>query len=240
MYIVVIPSYKRAQLLKEKTMKTLIEGHVNPKNIYIFVANQEEKLEYVKIFPNIKVIVGVPGITAQRKFIINYFPENKEIVSIDDDVSALITCDGTITNIDVFFKKAFKDLHDHKLKLWGVYPTPNPFYMKGAKPVTTSLKFIIGTLHGFINDHSIKTSDIKEKEDVEYSILHYQKYKGVLRYNHVSMKTKFKNPLGGLGGIEKRFQDNKDAAEYLHEKYPEYTRIKIRKNGMYEIVLRSA
>jgi hypothetical protein len=247
-YVIAIPSYQRANILKEKTLSLLINGKINKSKIYIFVANEEEKTQYESAIPKTsynKIIVGVKGINEQRKFIMKYFPEGKHIVSIDDDVSQLLEMDEStekmlpITNIAQVFETAFKDLKKHKLYLWGLFPTPNPFYMVGQAAVTTKLRFIIATVYGFINRHDmILKSKIEEKEDVENSILHYIRDKGVIRYNRISFKTKFKNCCGGLGGIEKRFKANEEAAAYLCKTYPEYARLKVRKNGMHEVVLR--
>ena len=106
--------------------------------------------------------------------------------------------------------------------------------------VTTDLKFIIGTMYGFINRHDSSlqpSSDIKEKEDYETSILYYLKDGGVVRYNNVTIKTKF-HAEGGLGKTEGRFADNKKAAEYLAKKYPDLVSVFHRGNGMSEVRLR--
>ena len=49
--IIAIPTYNRSDVLERKTLKTLIDGHVNPKNIYIFVANDEERKKYEEAIP---------------------------------------------------------------------------------------------------------------------------------------------------------------------------------------------
>ena len=248
-YIVAIPSYNRAELLKSKTLTMLQKGDVDRKRIYVFVANEEEEAVYKKTLdPRTyhKIVVGEKGITQQRRFIVRYFPEGQAIVSVDDDVESLqrLSSDGeklvTMTDIDAFFRSAFDELRQRGLYLWGAYPTPNPFYMKGQKPVTTGLRFVIGLLHGFINRHDADlrpSLETAEKEDVHLSILAFIKDGGVLRFNHVSFKTKFKAP-GGLGKIEQRMEPNKRAAEYLAKTYPQYARVRVRKNGMYEITLR--
>jgi hypothetical protein len=247
-YIVVIPSYKRQHILQEKSLKTLIDGGVSPSKIHIFVANTEEEKEYEKAIPNSmygKIIVGVKGITKQRKFIIKYFPEGKKIVSLDDDVEGVFRAKGTtklvkIKNVDTFFKEAFQRLDKEKLYLWGIYPVSNPFFMKNN--ITTSLKFILGTMYGFINRHDPKlqpSSEIKEKEDFEQSILYFQKDGGVLRYNNITIKTKFHSD-GGLGKKTKeRFESNEHAAQYLAKKYPDIVTVFHRENGMAEVRLRN-
>ena len=57
--------------------------------------------------------------------------------------------------------------------MWGVWLFDNPFF--GSKGVTTSFKFIGGTLQGVINN--IASREIKctidHFEDIEFTILHY-------------------------------------------------------------------
>lgn len=244
-YVVAIPSYKRVDILRKKTLAMLEKGGVSLSRVYVFVANDTEANMYRVIDNKIKIIVGRLGITEQRKFIRNYFPPGTNIVSIDDDVEYLMKMDPKtekmvrFSDVHSFFEEAFKKVKNEKLGLWGIFPTPNPFYMKGQKETSTSLKFVIGTLYGFVNSHGdITLGNIEEKEDVETTIQYYMRDGGVLRYNHIAFKTRFKNPNGGLGGVEQRLHANQVAAEYLAVKYPGCTRIKVRKNGMYEIVLR--
>jgi hypothetical protein len=242
-YVVAIPSYKRQNELINKSLKTLKAGGVSANRIHIFVANNEERDIYEKEVPKElygKIVVGVKGITAQRKFIVKYFPENKYIVSIDDDVEQIEKMDGPtklvkIKNVDKFFRDGYDALKKHGLYIWGIYPVRNPFFMKPK--VSTDLKFIIGVLRGFINRHSkdLEPSEGAEtKEDYEQSILYFKKYGGVLRYNNVTTKTKFNAP-GGLG--TDRHERNKSAAEYLKKTYSDLITIFHRKNGMTEVRL---
>ena len=48
-YKIAIPSYKRTETLKNKTLKLLHKYNISPKNIYIFVANSKEKTNYHKV-----------------------------------------------------------------------------------------------------------------------------------------------------------------------------------------------
>ena len=238
-YVVAIPSYKREDVLPLKTLKTWIDGKVDPKCIHIFVANEAEKKKYETI-PRQKygaIIVGKLGISNQRRFIIDYFPEKTHIVSIDDDVEGLFELSGEklsrVINVDKFYQNAFSQLEKEKLFIWGIYPVHNPFFMKNK--VTTDLRFILGTMYGFINRHCMKPSlECKEKEDVELSIKYYLKDGGVLRFNQMTVKTKF-HSKGGLGEKSDRFKDNQYSAEYLKKKYPDLVTIFHRKNGMAEI-----
>jgi len=244
-YVVAIPSYNRSLIISKKTLKTLKDGNINHNNIYIFVANKDEYDNYKKEIPKElygKIIVGNLGITNQRIFIKNYFKEGENIVSIDDDIEGLYKMKGMsalskINNLDSFFKLAFERLKNEKLFIWGIYPVRNPYFMQNN--ITTKLKFIIGALYGFINR---KTKDLEpklnleSKGDYELSILYYKKDGGVLRYNNITVKTKFL-AKGGLGEIEQRFGKNKKSAEYLQKTYPDIVTIFHRKNGMTEIRL---
>ena len=248
MYKVAIPSYKRADALKKKTLETLKKGKVPASNIYIFVANKDEQKIYEEAIPqNLyhKIVVGIKGIANQRIFIRNYFKEGEHVVSMDDDVESVLKLVGEkfkpVTNLNTFFTKSFKDLKKHNLYLWGVYPVRNEFFMKNAKePISTELKFIIGVIHGYIvrHDKSLNPSPKAEgKEDYEQAIRYFKKDGGVLRYNNITMKTKFL-AKGGLGEEKERFEINRKAAEYLQKTYPDLVTIFHRKNGMTEIRLR--
>jgi hypothetical protein len=237
MYYVAIPSYDRAESLLAKTLNTLKDIPSN--RIYIFVANESQYKIYKEVIHGYNIVIGKLGITNQRKFIKKYFKEGQCVVSIDDDVEEVNKLNGDtlnkLHNLDLFFKESFKRLKEVNLYIWGIYPVRNPFFMKHT--ITTDLKFIIGTLYGFIVRHDKDLEPIcKEKEDYEQSILYYLKDGGVLRYNNVTIKTKFK-AKGGLGLIDNRYKANKEAALYLSKTYPQFVSIFMRKE-MYEIRLR--
>jgi hypothetical protein len=247
MYIA-IPTYNRSDVLERKTLTTLLKGGIEPKQIYIFVANQKEKKIYEDAIPRDKynqMIVGKLGITNQRKFIKNYFKEGDQVVSIDDDVEGIFKLVGNKqhpvpilveTKAKPFFISAFKRLEKEGLYMWGIYPVRNPFFMK--QTVSTGLSFIIGALHGYIvrHDKSLEPNIKSEgKEDYHQSILYYLKDGGVVRFNNITIKTKFL-AKGGLG--EDRFERNRLSAEYLQSTYPTLVSIFHRKNGMTEIRLK--
>lgn len=242
-YIVAIPSYNRSDIITNKTLKTLAEGGVPANRIIIFVANKLEYQKYLGAVSNElygKIVIGKKGITNQRRFIVNYFPEGQMIVSVDDDVEGLFIKKSDkilqkIVDVHDFFKDAFEHLKKENLYIWGVYPVLNPFFMKDS--ITTDFKFIIGSIYGFINRHTktIKPSrESDQKEDVEQSIKYFIKDGGVLRYNNISFKAK-KHAPGGLGVTSDRLEANKSAAEYLQKTYPEFVTIFTRGNGMTEV-----
>ena len=245
-YIICIPTYQRYISLDTKTLKLLNQHNIDPDKIFIFVANEHEKELYehkLSMSDNKygQIIVGEKGIRNQRKFISKYFDPGQYIISMDDDVECLYIKKGDnkeiITDINVFFEYAHEQLIKYNSFLWGVYPTPNAYWMK-EDYITTDLRYAIGVCHGYINRHDeeLYPNILSEgKEDIETSILFYLKDKIIIRFNNISFKTKF-NAVGGLGRF--RFDMNKKAQEYLVNKYPNICSKKFRSNGMAEVVVK--
>ena len=74
-YTIAIPSYRRPDILKNQTLAVLDRLSVNRDNIVIFVANEEEYETYNTILNGeYQIVVGVRGISSQRKFYHNWFP----------------------------------------------------------------------------------------------------------------------------------------------------------------------
>jgi len=242
-YVVAIPTYKRYNEITTKTLPTLKRGKVDKKRIYVFVASKsEERLYREKMDPDTyhKIVVGKKGLVPQRRYISQYFPDGKKIVSMDDDVQNMIQLKRDdslkkIANLDTLFKRFFNVLDKKGLYLWGVYPVKNNLFMK--RKTTTDLRFIIGVVHGYINRHSkdlYPSMKSVSKEDIEQSILFYLKDGGIVRFNDITFTTKFNAP-GGLG--VDRFQMNKNAQEYLVKTYPGIAKAKFRPDGTPEITL---
>ena len=238
MYIVAIPTYNRSDIISSKSLTTLKEGRVDKKRIYLFVANKKEYDIYEKNVPKElyhKIIIGRLGITNQRNFIAKFFPENQYIVSMDDDVEEVLQLRGEklvkVRDLDQFFREAYHILKKEHLFLWGVYPVRNAFFMQPT--MTTDLRFVIGVLFGYIN-RPMKRPSIKSetKEDYEQTILYYFMDGGVVRFNNITIKTKF-HAEGGLG--TDRVEKNRLAAEYLKKTYPDIITIFHRKTGMPEV-----
>lgn len=241
-YVIAIPTYNRVKEVTNKSLNTLREAGIPKNRIHLFVANQQQYKLYEENVPkNLygKIIIGKKGITNQRIFIASYFPEGQYVISMDDDVEQFEILKGEklvkLTNINEFFNDAYKLMKKEKIYIWGIYPVRNPFFM--YKETTTDLRFIIGVTFGFIvrHDKDLKMSIKAEtKEDYEQTILYFLKDGGVIRFNNITVKTKFNAP-GGLG--TDRFERNKNAAEYLVKKYPDIVTRNDRKDGTPEVKL---
>ena len=254
-YVICIPSYQRASILQNKTLKLLHDAGINPLQIFIYVSSKQEKDDYQKVIePHLynKIKIGKKGVIENRQHILDDYPTGYRILMLDDDIQSVdLSLDEqlkemNINSLDAFIKYGFEMAEMNGVHLWGVYPVYNPFFREKRPHMKMGLTFIVGCWTGVINrykDEDLLLSLTKKtkgnKDDVERSILFYEKDGGVLRFEKVGFKTKYYgNDGGGLGDFNSRLQDMELASKLLYDEYPQYGRIKIRKNGMHEFVLK--
>ena len=90
-YKIAIPSYKRPETIKNKTLKLLNSYNIEKNKITIFVANEkEEKIYTESLGTEYKIVVGVPTIGKQRNFIEKYYKEGTKLMMFDDDIDAVM------------------------------------------------------------------------------------------------------------------------------------------------------
>lgn len=259
---IAIPSYKRAETLKNKTLKVLSGYGIKKDEIYIFVANEEERKIYESINSGYRFIIGEVGIKNIRNFMVRYFDEKEKIVYIDDDIEEIQECffdkellkNKTVKNKQDYLKKGryLKRLESLKkfldeafflteklnLAMWGIYPAPDAFFMKVREEkgwITDKLRYIIGCFYGVINDREIDIATVDDKEDFERSIHFYQKYGGVLRFNNITVQTKYYTEPGGMQ-IERTKERVLKSAAYLANKYPSLCKLNLsKKSGFAEV-----
>jgi len=266
-YVIAIPSYKREESIKEKTLKVL-EGHkIDVSRIHIFVANKEEEKQYKSSLDSkyhSRIIIGKPTISGQRNYISSYFPEGKCIAQFDDDIEEIYELHHPtkkpksqltyrdmisrefrkkqslkpIKSLDQFIKTTFSKCVREGIYLWGVYPTANPYFM--TFKADDQLNFIVGPMFGIINRHNPKlNTSVRVKEDFERTLNYYKMDGKVLRINYVTIKTKYYKNKGGIQaeGLDRKKEAEK-AAKELHKKFPDITKLYTRKStGMPEIRL---
>ena len=222
--MICIPSYNRPII---KTL-TVLKDYPKDK-IKIFVVEDEYDI-YKETNPEYEIIIGKLGIANQRQFILDYFKDGDEIIYMDDDIISINV------NIEEFITKAFIECKNHNAFIWGIYPVNNPFFYEKQPYMTTGLKFIIGCFYGVIKKNT-ELVICNNKDDVERSIQYFIRDGIVLRFNHIAVKTKFYSK-GGLGILKDRLSNIINEVEYLSATYPNYGKIKIRKNGIYEFPLK--
>ena len=259
-----IPSYKRPEIIVNKTLKLCTRLNINKSDIYIFILKEDEK-DYINAIPDyhtynliIADTVTTSGLHHMRNYITNYFAENQMILSMDDDIDdiyelfidenvqdpnkssryKLIPIDSQRFHYIIIY--AFNLLVQKNIGLFGFYPIKNGFFMKDSEDITYSFKFCVGSMWGCLNQKDI-TITIEEKEDVERTIKYFQKFKKTLRFNHINIATKYyKNP-GGMQFLKEknaRIENSKKSAKFLSETYPELCYLHTsKKSGIWEVKL---
>jgi len=245
-YIVAIPSYKRTEGLKEKTLAVLKHYNIPPSKIYIFVADKEEEENYRNALEQgsyHKIIVAVKGLSQARNFIAEYFPIGKKIVYFDDDVKGFIEFDETkprhekpLVSLEKVIQRGFAECVKHGCRFWGAYPSANGFFMKDT--VSTDLKFIQGCFFGIFNPGSkeLHLPGNGEKEDYYRTLRMYQLDGCVVRLNYVAPKTSVYGTPGGLQANPDRAKREKEMVELLMKEFPDWVQLNPRrKSGFMEI-----
>ena len=253
-YRIVIPSYHRDNIIQTHTLAYLERNNIDPNIVFIFIVEEDFEL-YDKIPKRLfnKLIIGEKGIVYQREFIENYFEPGSKIISFDDDIKDLLFTVEQYENLDTFFNLCFDTCIKEKSFIFGLYPVGNPFFANKNKLYSTHLTYICSAVFGYINRGNnafgilsgqnnenpkcVITRDNGNKEDVERSIKYFLEDGKVVRFNTVCIKTKYYNTVGGLGLLCDRIAPMKLYSELLYKEYPDITKIKIRKNGLYELIL---
>lgn len=250
-YVVCIPSYKRSDVCKDKTLATLHRHKIPASKIYVYVANKDEYEVYKNVLPKNhyhKLVVGIVGLVPQRDFIERSFPKDQPIVFMDDDVESI---DLSLSpkfkggSLHKFLKQAFQITKKENAHIWGVYPVFNPFFREPREEISTVLNYIVGAFYGVINRPGLKSLDLNitrdfggQKEDVERTIKYFIEDGKVVRFNKIGFTTKYYGKEGGLGTFEQRLSPMLKAAKKLEELYPEFGKVTTRKTGMTEFTLR--
>ena len=220
-----IPSYGRANLIRNLTLRFLATAGYPKSKIYIMVASESEKEEYLKTCGDYCIIVGVKGLNEQRGFISQFADEGEFIVQMDDDVAGIKMMNNTRSFLDLI-RDAVNQMVRANAGLYGVLP--NDDARRFSDKTTSHLTHILGSFFICKNNRSLDTL-LSHKEDYERSILYFLADGKVLRYRGAGVSTLYnKNIPGGLSDPNRKQQMEKDV-DYLVRTYPEMLRRKDKK-----------
>lgn len=233
---VAIPSYKRASRLRDTTLELLRKHAVPRERIDVFVADPEEHALYAATLDPAtygSLIIAVPGMGAVRNFMTDHYAEGQPILYMDDDITDLLTLDASF-NFCQFVTEAFATCIRERLRLFGIYPVANKFFMKPR--TTDGLSYIVGCFYGVLNNRSIRVT-LDDKEDFQRTILYYLADGGVLRYGWVAPVTRYYKTPGGMQ-VLRTTQRILESAQYLADTYPDLCRLNLtKKSGLAEVRL---
>jgi len=242
-YVIAIPSYRRHKDITKKTLRTLSDPTIL-RRITVFVANHEEFALYRKhIDPEVPIVVGVPGLVAQRKFITDYYPQDTLILMCDDDITGFRTLsDGKLTpvaDIDAFFTQAFQTMLDSGARIWSVYAAANTMFMSRQPAVSYGLNYLMGGCLGIIN-RSVPVLELGDnQEDKERTIRYWESDGKLVRFNHYTILTRCYAP-GGMDSPTRK-AETKDATAALVARWPQFfTQVYKHKSGIYDVRFKTA
>lgn len=236
-YEIAIPSFKRPNELREKTLKLLETHNIDRSLIKIFLRDEEELKSYNYIAPNYNyVLTGCKSICEVRNHLKYYYYEEctdvDYVLYIDDDIDDIYEYVNPklarpIQNLEKFIIEAFTITDKENLSLWGIAGLTNPFFMKDS--YSKSLKYIMGGFSGEVirRDRDMILCDFDHFEDVQFSCEYFLRDGGVIRFQNIGLKTVYFGD-GGInetyGGKENRLNALKDLAYEFCERYGDMCR----------------
>tara|TARA_R110001606_G_scaffold365837_1_gene520819 strand:- start:541 stop:1296 length:756 start_codon:yes stop_codon:yes gene_type:complete len=239
---IVIPSYKRSEVINQKTLSYLHKCNIPLNIVDVFVSDEKQLKEYKNNckFKEVNFIIGGKNITEQRNIIHTKYPDGSLILSMDDDIDEMqINKNNKLIpfySLKELSSIAQNEMNKNNTKICGIYPVANHFFMKNN--ISTNLKYIAAGFYFFLAEQDNRLLvELEDKEDFERSIKYFIKYNSVVRLEMITMKTKFYKGSGGLQATrtEERI---KKSAMYLAAKYPNYCKMNTgKKTGFAEVRL---
>jgi len=228
-----IASYERYETINDKSLGLLFNYGFFPEEIDLFVANKEQYDKYkLVVHKDINIIIAVKGLKKVREFIFNYYDQGEKLLCLDDDIEEIVDNDyNPIDNLKEIIDRGFDECKKNNMKLWGLYPSCNKYFMNITPELTTDYKFIIGNFYGCINCKNMNEINIPDIDDYERSIRSYILYGGSVRLNRYCPKTKFKKNIGGCQTDQNRDNLIDQSKKILLTKYPKYLYLRKRQNS---------
>lgn len=248
-WVIAIPSYKRSETLRDKTLRVLREYNVPKDRIHVFVANKDEHDTYKATLDKATyghMHIAEPGMAAVRNYITRYFPIGKPIFNMDDDISGFLQWSKTARRNEVALRdlcgaitRGFAEARRTGFRLFGFYPVANGYFMKDGPP-STDLRYIIGSVWGILNPGKILTVTIDDKEDYLRSVIMYVLDGGVLRFNNIAPQSAYYKEPGGMQET-RTMRRIEVSAKAMVSAFPDLVKINLtKKSGMPEVRLRDA
>lgn len=255
-YRIVIPSYRRENAIKRKTL-ALLERHGVPGHmVTVYVANHDELGLYQRslaggIYTDVQV--SAPGLVESRQYISMAHPEGTALVWLDDDLDGVKAkhADGKVRtlppgHLEHVFQRGFNLCRRYGATLWGVKACSHTLGMNHVAAL--GLFYVIGSMYGTINTHEpamqlpITARHASDKEDYERTLRHYQRDGRVVRMEDVSLVSSWYTLPGGLQDVDgiRPKERVAAAANAIAATWPQWVRTYTRRTtGFAELKLRA-
>ena len=227
----VIPSYKRSEILKAKTLKYLDEMGISREEVYVFIREDDTDYEGYKSIEGINLLaIDIKGIGMTHNYITDHFSEGDFIIEIDDDLDYLVDNERKrIKSFRALCEEMKEKMEEEGCSYGGTYSVDNPLFMSKCEKYTTDLRYCLGCLRFRFIRKEIKVKT-NFAEDMENCILYFIRDRKILKNNHIAPHTK-NYADGGCNGDGRNNESEEKDKRYLADTYPMYCRFFVRKNG---------
>ena len=190
-FLYVIPSYNRAN--KQVTVNYLNGIGVPKERIYVFVQTKEDKQVYNETIGEKAIIVyknATRGVEA-RNNILNTLVDKYDLLMLDDDIKAIGEYNGEkidkITDakvMDETFAKCFRVCNKANIKIFGIYPIYNYFFLEKTISTKSPINTVFGFAKGFTGRYN-ENYDTKEDAEICAKILSMNR--NIFRFNYLAV-----------------------------------------------------
>lgn len=207
---IVVRSYGRSEQIKDWTLKVLEQQKdLNLwEDLYIFVANEEEKELYGRAlvgFPYKDIVIGEKGSAQALNACVHYFPEGTPLIFIDDDMERVIEWTNMEENesapcehLGAYFDYCFEVLRKEGISTFTVNYAENWLFKK-SKPFAEIRPFkVTGFFWGCFTNKYVHTNHWPHGNDVMRTASILDKDHGVLVLNWLGIKTNYGVNPGGM------------------------------------------
>jgi hypothetical protein len=216
--------------------------------VVIFVADDEDKEKYMNSTGSSNVVVGVKGLTNQRRFISEYFSKGERIWSMDDDVKAverlklLEKLDSLqkpldhpaalepVLELDSLIQRGFRMAERRDVGLWGLYAVRNRGFLHPKAQVGNL--FCMGHSYGhYAGDSAFdRITDYNFKDDYYLGLHHMVNGNGTLRFNNYCVNAKQHSGAGGTNeDMLVKLEGNNRTVDKICAEFSELASVKMRR-----------
>lgn len=225
-FVIACRTYKRHNKFANMAYQTIKDNELLDR-LYIFVANEEERLLYEEALANYEhrpCIIGELGGHNATKAICNYFPEGQAIFFIDDDMtrfynfSSPTTFVKKATNLKAFIEDGFKTIDENNFGSFTFSGYTNKLYLKN-KPFKEFVPYTLtGGWFGCRNDRDLIPVNTAHLDDCIRGCKYINKYGGILLYWWAGFNCDYGSEPGGLQSLGR--ENPKQTAEQIWNDEP--------------------
>lgn len=224
-YRIAIPTYRRHETIQAGLF--LEENNIDPSVVDVFVSDKTDFNNYRKHLGQYNIInTQADNLQDKHNYITDYYDSGQQTIIVEDDVRHLVKKAGSKSRISLGLHQlatiGFHECKANNVKMWGISPTDNGFYMHFKHGLARTLS--VGYMFGVINDKSLRITT-SLKHDFERSAIHNIMFGGAIRFHAFGVKhlTSF-SAAGGLQlqySKEARAAAEEQAVQYLINRYPD-------------------